>query len=448
MQHKIFIFFISVFFLITCEHYDLKKDVGDRPTVTTTPVTAITGNSAVSGGEVRSEGGASVAARGICWDTLSNPTISNFIATEGGGKGSFTATMTSLKMNMKYYIRAYATNRYGTDYGEEFSFTTTSGPGIAALTTMTVSAITDSSAMSGGFIISDGGSPVIARGVCWSTTPTPTILNSKTNDSIGSGSFISVIKGLLPKTYYYVRAYANNIAGTAYGNQVLFKTNSQPGLIPTDSLTFFFPFNGNVLDSSGYGNHGTLYGGVSWTTDRFGRENQAIQFNGSNAYVLVPNSAHYPSAAITIAYWFNRNGVNPTNLESYLSKELSFQSYLQNVDRKLYSGLYMGTPTYWKNYSSSPFIVPSGSANWIFYAFTYSNTEKKACVYMNGLLMSCVQEADPAVLVRLSTNKMYIGRSGYSSTYFLNGKMDDLRIYTRTLDSLEIKTLYHEGGWE
>ncbi|MDO9152807.1 MAG: hypothetical protein Q7U47_03710, partial [Paludibacter sp.] len=85
------------------------------------------------------------------------------------------------------------------------------------LTTTEVSAITQSSATSGGNITADGGMSVTARGVCWSTKASPSIADSKTTDGGGIGSFTSAITGLTAGTTYFVRAYATNSAGTGYG---------------------------------------------------------------------------------------------------------------------------------------------------------------------------------------------------------------------------------------
>ena len=96
----------------------------ELPTVTTTNVSNITQTTATSGGNVTDDGGANVTARGVCWSTSQNPTISNSHTTDGNGTGSFTSNMTGLTANTTYYVRAYATNEKGTSYGEQKSFTT------------------------------------------------------------------------------------------------------------------------------------------------------------------------------------------------------------------------------------------------------------------------------------------------------------------------------------
>ncbi len=77
-------------------------------------------------------------------------------------------------------------------------------------------------ATAGGHVSADGGFPITNRGICYSTTPDPTIASLHTNDGLGLGSFVSQMAGLSTHTTYYVRAYATNSAGTVYGEQRTF----------------------------------------------------------------------------------------------------------------------------------------------------------------------------------------------------------------------------------
>lgn len=95
---------------------------------------------------------------------------------------------------------------------------------LPVLTTIEITEIEDSTAVSGGEISNDGGFEISARGVCWSTSPNPTTNNFKTNDAAGTGSYVSKLTNLTPSTTYYVRSYATNKNGTAYGLQLEFKT--------------------------------------------------------------------------------------------------------------------------------------------------------------------------------------------------------------------------------
>lgn len=111
----------------------------------------------------------------------------------------------------------------GLSYCNKSSRETIALPGV---TTQTISGITNTAAVSGGNITGQGSTAVIARGVCWNTSSNPTISGSHTTDSLGIGSFASNITGLTANTGYYVRAYASNANGTAYGNEVTFTTSN------------------------------------------------------------------------------------------------------------------------------------------------------------------------------------------------------------------------------
>ncbi|MCQ2318932.1 MAG: hypothetical protein MJZ90_08460 [Bacteroidales bacterium] len=198
-------------------------------TVTTNEVTEITQTTATCGGEVTSDGGAAVTARGVCWSTSQNPTVSDSHTTDGSGTGSFTSNITGLTENTTYYVRAYATNSEGTSYGEQRSFTTSQNITSPTVTTNNVTDITQTTATCGGEVTSDGGAAVTARGVCWSTSQNPTVSDSHTTDGSGTGSFTSNITGLTENTTYYVRAYATNSEGTSYGEQKSFTTLSGGG---------------------------------------------------------------------------------------------------------------------------------------------------------------------------------------------------------------------------
>ncbi len=192
------------------------------PTVITNLVSNIKDTSATFGGNVTSDGNATVTARGVCWSTSSNPTIDDSYTTNGNGLGYFTSNITGLMANTTYYVRAYATNTFETVYGNEVSFKTYDLP---TVTTTGVSNIGDYTATCGGEVTLDGNTSVLVRGVCWSISQNPTINNPHTTDGVGVGTFTSYITGLQPTTTYYVRAYATNSVGTAYGEEKSFTTS-------------------------------------------------------------------------------------------------------------------------------------------------------------------------------------------------------------------------------
>lgn len=174
------------------------------------------------GGVVVADGGFAVTARGVCWSMSPEPTVQNLHTSDGSGLGTFVSNLTGLVPATTYYLRAYATNANGTAYGQQRTFTTPSG-----LPQVQTAAITDVSATSahcGGTVVGDGGFDVTARGVCYSTSPEPTVAAPHTTDGTGTGAFVSHLSALAPATTYYLRAYATNALGTTYGQQLQFTT--------------------------------------------------------------------------------------------------------------------------------------------------------------------------------------------------------------------------------
>jgi len=141
-------------------------------------------------------------------------------------------------------------------------------PTIPAVTTATVAAITQTSASTGGNVTGDGGAKITARGVCWNTTGDPELTNNKTVDGVGTGAFTSNLSQLTAGTTYYIKAYATNEVGTAYGNEVSFTTEQiQLATLTTSDVTSITATTaasgGNITDNGG----GQITArGVCWAT--------------------------------------------------------------------------------------------------------------------------------------------------------------------------------------
>ena len=228
--------FIAMSLCVSCNKDDEEQNGGSNQTlatVTTDEVTEITATTAICGGEVTNENGWAVTERGVCWNTEPNPTPSDSHTVDGDGIGKFTSEITGLTPDTKYYLRAYAKNAAGTSFGPEKSFTTESGGGssqtLATVTTNEVTEITATTATCGGEVTRENGWAVTERGVCWSKEPNPTPSDSHTVDGDGIGKFTSEITGLTPDTKYYLRAYAKNAAGTSFGPEKSFTTESGGG---------------------------------------------------------------------------------------------------------------------------------------------------------------------------------------------------------------------------
>ncbi len=178
---------------------------------------------AVVGGVILADGGAPISARGICYSQNNNPNIQNAnVLNIGSGIGNFSDTITGLVQNTKYYYKAFASNAIGTYYGNLDSFTTTAI--LPLVNGLTLNFAHDDTARST-FNLQANGYPLTAKGIVYSTSPNPTLANnviSAPNQNIATTTLSW--NNLTPMTKYYARAYATNMNGTAYSNQIEFTT--------------------------------------------------------------------------------------------------------------------------------------------------------------------------------------------------------------------------------
>jgi hypothetical protein len=272
-------------------------------TVTTATATSISATTATSGGNVTNEGGTVVTARGVCWNTSTEPTIGNNKTTDGAGTGSFTSNLTDLSANTTYYARAYATNGVGTAYGSEISFTTQAGA--PTVSTAAISNIATTSASGGGEVTNDGGAAVTARGVCWSTSTNPTIADIKTANGTGAGVFTSSLSSLTGGTTYYVKAYATNSIGTGYGEEVTFKTTTNTISILTkdiSNITAISATSGGIITGTGtVTDKGLCYSDYPNPTTADKKVSAGTGLTSFNAAltILIPNKTYYVRAYAT-----------------------------------------------------------------------------------------------------------------------------------------------------
>jgi hypothetical protein len=141
---------------------------------------------------------------------------------------------------------------------------------LPTLTTTGATSITSTTSVSGGSITSNGGATVTSRGVCWSTTPNPVVTGNHTTDGNGIGTFTSSITSLTPATLYYVRAYATNSEGTAYGTEISFTTTITTNNLPTLTTTAISSITTTTASSGGNittdGGAIVIARGVCWST--------------------------------------------------------------------------------------------------------------------------------------------------------------------------------------
>jgi len=179
------------------------------------------------------------------------------------------------------------------------------------ITTSPVTSITTTTATGGGNVISDGGYPITARGICWSTLPNPTLAGNHTTEPGTTGSFTSNMTGLLPSTTYHVRAYATDVFGTTYGNDVSFSTLCVP-LAPVPN--FWASSTNIVVGQSINFFDSTMYCPATWSWSFVG----GIPFSSTlqNPTGIVYNFPGVYNVCLTVT---NSSGTNTLCKSNYIT---------------------------------------------------------------------------------------------------------------------------------
>lgn len=180
---------------------------------------------------------------------------------------------------------------------DSITYTTNNPVDLPTLTTKTINLVTANTAVAGGDISDEGASAVTERGVCYSTSSNPTTSDSTVSSGTGTGDFNSFISGLTNNTTYYVRAYATNNSGTAYGNEISFTTNS-------NGSGLFVPGNGVAFDSYNYPSI-ILGNGQEWLAENL---KTTVYANGDPIPNLPDNSQWQQS--LNIGAWVNYDNNN------------------------------------------------------------------------------------------------------------------------------------------
>lgn len=328
---------------------------------------------------------------------------------------------------------------------------------LATITTEDVTSITQISATSGGTISSNGGSNITSRGVCWSTSANPTINDPKTVDGTGTGTFISQITGLSAETKYYVRAYASNSTGTAYGQKIEFTTSNQTSTLLSELVSYWkmdensgtsladaigtwdLTFVNNPVLTIGKVNNGLDCGTVS---ARYAEKNGGVNSGNKNTYTLAAWINLETSVADAKMIMGMNSGVNVNNAGA-----AEVKIYLSTDN-------YLVAAYHTEDGIVGPMQRISGTAlslnTWYHVAGVINNGTID--LYINGSIdnTNAVTNNKTSNLnftngrVTVGTARLFSG--AYNTARWFRGKIDEAGIWARALSEAEIQQLYNNGN--
>ena len=271
--------------------------------------------------------------KGIVYGTGPNPTYTSnqhITADPPTGVTPYNVDILNLTAGILYYIRAYIISGGLKYYANELEVTT--GTGNPTVSTTAYTDLSYTTVTSGGNITDDGGSPILERGVCWSTsTGSPLITDSHTSDGDGTGIFESNITGLTPGQKYYYRAYARNAITTSYGAaNNSFTTVSQSIVLTTVPIgsnytNITITSGGTITDTN---QTDVLDKGICWNTTGSPTTADSIKSAGPGYDIGVPFSLTADGLSPGVKYYIRAYA---TNTSTYYGGEVSVTTSIPNV---------------------------------------------------------------------------------------------------------------------
>jgi hypothetical protein len=223
-----------------------------------------------------------------------------------------------------------------------------------------------------------------------------------------------------------------------------------PTYVPTNGLVGWWPFNGNANDESGNGNNGTV-NGATLTTDRFGNTGKAYDFDGVNDWIQVTDTPGLRLQTGTLSCWLQytslqkmqliiKQNINNANNSNY---DIVINDYNQILGIGPWSqGMYVNSCGFQTNWTQNiPDIDLSGNI-WHHVVSIYDQNVMK--IYFDGLLVSTKNTAQQ-LMNACSDSDLLFGRGWQNFPLWYEGKLDDVAIWNRALDSTEIAALYNSS---
>lgn len=408
----------------------MKVSQPSAPEVLNGQASGITSTAAQVSGNITAQGSSAVTQHGHCWSTSPNPTTANNKTTLGGTSvnKSFVSNLSGLSPNTSYYVKAYATNSVGTTYSDAIELTTLSPPTMATVKTLRIENVIYNAVDGIGELTKLGDGFITDYGFCYSSTnATPTLADSKL--SLGSttklGEFTGTISGLRESTKYFVRAYATNSMGTAYGGTIEQTTKVAPPLLTAGLLAYYTFDNDNCNDYFGEENfHGIVQGTgteLGFSTDIPGVTGKSLKGSAGGKYYKLLKAPDYSSSTTTFMAWMKTK----VNGDIYYRGYGSETRGIWIAENKIrYSSVY-GNNYFFSTDVSTLFL----DGNWHHISVVWSSSN--VILYIDGRY--------------IETATSRIGNYGAEVSYLGNftGLMDNLRIYNRALTQDEVKQIFN-----
>jgi hypothetical protein len=399
------------------------KTSNDKPTIYTNSPSSVTSSNITIGGNILSDNGAPITQKGVVVSTTNfvdtnavNVFARSIVKYDSTTNNTFIVNVPNLKEATPYFIMAFARNSLGIRFGNIVPVTTAAK--IPTIETTPVYDETSYTAKSGGQISSDGGSPILSKGIVWSVNPNPTITNSTTLTSVGSGnaSFVSDMINLVPGTTYYVKAYARNAIGVAYGTERQFKASPLKPVIAAASFIAQYASSVEVRST-------IVYDGGSPVLD-FG----FVYHTASNPTIATGKKVQYGN---------NTNGK---------TRDINFSS---SID-----GLQAGVTYYITSYVTTAITTVYGTPELV-YTTSASTPKVSTLSFSNvgfnnakitGLILNNAGSAvfEKGVVIGQSPNPTY---NSFANSTFTDLNTSDLTNISVTATGLKAGTLYYARAY-
>ena len=404
------------------------------PDVLNGQASSITHNAAQVAASIISLGSSAVTQHGHCWSTSPNPTTADNKTALGGTSVnySYTSNLTGLTNSTTYYVRAYAENSVGTKYSDQITLTTLAPPTMATVKTLRIANVKHNSVDAVGELSVLGDGFITDYGFCYSSSnASPTTTDSKT--SLGSttalSEFTGTLTGLKESTKYFVRAYAVNSMGTAYGNVIETTTTDAPPLVTSGLVAYYTFDNDNCNELRGKSEYNGVKQGSGnpvWATDIPGKSGKSLQLS-NDVYFQIPNNPLSRGAQYSYSVWLKT--MNNCNVWLHQGSINGYVPTLTIYNNQVSAFYRNGWGYYYFNLDVSELLL---NGNWHMLTITKNGGAYK--MYIDGIYYSTYSGGSST-----SADNPYPLQLGNGFT----GKMDNLRAYNRELTQAEITELFN-----